>query len=50
MPPEKYQLHCFLVYNSREMLTFEEAKKAVEGVLLKLKRKAASLPQQNNHS
>lgn len=45
--PKEYQLHCFLVYNSREMLTFDQAKKSIAGVLKKLRHKLDALPRNN---
>lgn len=43
---DQHQLHCFMVYTSSEMLTFDQALRAVSGILKKLQQKVAESQQQ----
>lgn len=43
--PEKWQLHCFLIFKGSEMLTFEQAKEAVSTIQQKLIQKVTALQQ-----
>lgn len=44
--PAGWQLHCFLIYNGREILTFEQATEAVRIVQQKLIQKISTLQEQ----
>ena len=43
--PEKWQLHCFLIFKGSEMLTFEQAKETVTAIQKKLIQKVTALQQ-----